>query len=57
MAQAEANVFYPAVTQAELDSDAQLLSGYRRTMGRERIAWAAAAFAAGAWVVQYLRKG
>jgi hypothetical protein len=57
IAQAEANVFYPAVTQEELADDQLLLVNYRKSLGRERLLWGGIAFVAGAWVFEYLRRG
>lgn len=57
IAQAEATVFYPAVTQEELDSEPLLIANYRRSLGRERLLWSALIFTAGAWAFDYLRRG
>mgnify|MGYP001578509795 CR=1 FL=1 len=57
IAQAEANVFYPAVTQEELSNDSLLLANYRRSLGRERLLWGGIIFLAGAWAFDYLRRG
>ena len=56
-AQAEANVFYPAVTADELANDALMIANYRRSLGRERMLWAGCLVLAGAWAVDYLRRG
>lgn len=57
VAQAEATVFYPAVTDEELQSDPLLIANYRRSLGRERLLWASLFTLAGAWTVDYLRRG
>ncbi len=55
IAQAEANIFYPAVTEEELSNDSLLIANYRRSLGRERLLWGAMIFVAGAWFITYLR--
>lgn len=57
IAQAEATVFYPAVTPEELSNDSLLLSNYRRSLGRERLLWGGLFVIAGAWFIEYLRRG
>jgi hypothetical protein len=55
--QAEAHFFYPAVTDAELADQDQLITGYRRSMGRTRMLYVALGVGALTWLVEYVRRG
>ena len=55
--QNEATFFYPAVTDAELADVDQIVVGYRRTMGRNRMLWAGLGAIAGLWLFDYVRSG
>ncbi len=55
--QAQATFFYPAVTNEELRDQDQLLTNYRRSMGRTRIVALIGAGLAGLWLINYIRFG
>lgn len=55
--QNEATFLYPAVTDAELADPDQVVVGYRRAMGRNRMLWAGIGAIAGLWLFDYVRSG
>lgn len=56
MAQDGATAFYPAVTDRELVNEQELLTNYRRCMGRYRIMWIVTLGLAFSWGVDYVRR-
>lgn len=54
--QSNASAFYPAITDAELSSEDELMVNYRRTMGRYRIMWIVTVGVALAWGFDYVRR-
>lgn len=55
--QAEAHFFYPAVTDVELADVDQVVVGYRRAMGRNRMLWIGLGAIASLWLIDYVRSG
>lgn len=55
IAQNDANFIYPAVTDAELADQRQLVVGYRRSMGKVRILGGLLVLGALAWTIDYVQ--
>jgi len=55
--QADATWLYPAVTDAELADQDQLVVNYRRSMGRNRIFVGLLVFSAIAFITDYVQRG
>lgn len=55
--QNDATFWYPAVTDGELADLDQVVVGYRRAMGRNRMLWLGIGAVAGLWLFDYVRSG